>query len=125
MLEQLGVEPYAKVELCKVLPSPFLKVMVYERTVWLNVGVYVAAPVTLAMAGLHALNVYVYWAVAALVGVLEQLGVEPYATLELCRVLPSPFRNVMVYLRTVAVNWAVYVVFLVITPTVGLQPLKV
>jgi len=51
------------------VPSSFFHVTVYLFVVALYCAVYVTFPVTALVSGVHPLNVYVYCAVAAFVGV--------------------------------------------------------
>ena len=122
-----GVAPYSySAEASTVVPSSSTNVTVYLFTVLLYVAVYVALPVTVATSGVQPANVYVYCAVAGLLGSAGATGVAPYScSAEASTVVPSSSTNVTVYLFTVLLYVAVYVASPVTVVTSGVQPLKV
>ena len=74
--------------------------------VLLYVAVYIALPVTAAIAGVQLANVYVYCSSAAFVA-SACVGTVPYATVVVSIVVPSSFFHVIVYDLSTGVNVAV------------------
>ena len=76
----------------------------------MNVALYVASPVTVAISWSHPANVYVYWTSASLVGVAPLYsGSSPYSTSLVCNSVPSSLTNLIIYLLKVDENSAMYV----------------